>query len=355
MQCSNHEAVKVEANGSQYPGVITVKRTAWCDQRCSRDLRCPPRLNATALFDASKIRLICGLARARIPPVSIKAAEVIGLGIVAVLLAGALIYLLGSFFLSAAHMERRPSPHQARAMARELYYVLLTQPLIPLYFFIGRRFARGDGIPVVFVHGYFQNRADFVWMARQFRKAAKGPLYGFNYPWFDSVDRNVPRLERFVERVCAENATDRVTLVAHSLGGLVSLEYAHTPNGQRRVAHCITIGTPHNGVKWRGPIPGRVARELREGGEFHIERRERPIVTPTLSVYSTHDNIVHPPTTSALSARGGNDVAVDGLGHLSLLYSPEVTRVLIEFVDHDERAAASDAATGTDDGTTADQ
>ncbi len=277
---------------------------------------------------------------------SITAAEVIGLGVVAILLAGALIYLVGSFMLSAAHVERRPGPHQARAMARELYYVLLTQPLIPLYFVIGRRFARGDGIPVVFVHGYFQNRADFVWMARQFRIATKGPLYGFNYPWFDAVDRNVPRLERFVERVCAETSADRVTLVSHSLGGLVSLEYAHTPKGQQRVAHCITIGTPHNGVKWRGPILGKVAKELREGGEFHVERRERPVITPTLSVYSTHDNIVHPPATSALSARGGIDVAVDGLGHLSLLYSPDVTRVLIEFVDQDERAAAA----GSDDG-----
>lgn len=277
---------------------------------------------------------------------SIKAAELFGLGVVAALLSGALVYLLGSFFLSAAHVERRPGPHQAMAMVRELYYVLITEPLIPLYFFIGRRFARGDGIPVVFVHGYFQNRADFIWLARQFRKAGKGPLYGFNYPWFDSVEHNVPRLDRFVERVCAESNSRHVTLVAHSLGGLVSLEYSHTPNGQRRVAHCITVGTPHNGVKWRGPILGKVAKELREGGEFHIERRERAVITPTLSVFSTHDNIVHPPATSELTARGGNDVAIDGLGHLSLLYSPEVAQVLVEFVEQDEQDERTAAAGG---------
>ena len=266
---------------------------------------------------------------------SLKAAEWLGVAVVGLLLAGALVYLFGSFFLMAAHVERRAGQRQVRAMMRELFYVLITQPLIPPYFFIGRKFSGGDNVPVVFVHGYFQNRADFWWMARQFRKASKGPLYGFNYPWFDSVDRNVPRLDRFVERVCAENNIDRVSLVAHSLGGLVCLEYSHSPNGQRRVAHCITIGTPHNGVKWRGPILGRVAKELREG-EFHIERRQRPVVSPTLSVYSTHDNIVHPPTTSALGPRGGTDVAIDGLGHLSLLYSPEVTRVLIEFTEQDD-------------------
>lgn len=263
---------------------------------------------------------------------SIKAAELLGLVVVVVLLGAALVYLFGSFFLMAAHVDPRPGRHRREAMLRELYYVLITQPLIPLYYVIGRRMGGGDGIPVVFIHGYFQNRADFVWLAKQFRKVPKGPLYGFNYPWFDSVDRNVPRLSRFVERVCAETGSERVTLVAHSLGGLVSLEYAHSPAGERRVAHCITIGTPHAGVKWRGPIPGRVAKELREG-EFHAQRRDRPVVTPTLSVYSTHDNIVHPPATSELCGRGGSDVAIEGLGHLSLLYSPQVAAALIEFID----------------------
>lgn len=264
---------------------------------------------------------------------TVRLAELLAIGVVAVLLGAALIYLLGSFFLMARHVSPRPGQRNLAAMWHELYCVLITQPLVPFYFFVGRRLGRGEGIPVIFVHGYFQNRADFVWLARQFRKASRGPLYGFNYPWFDSVDRNVPRLARFVERVCAENGTDRVTLVAHSLGGLVSLEFAHSPTGEQRVAHCITIGTPHAGVAWRGPILGKVAKELRSGGEFTNERRERLVITPTLSIYSTHDNIVHPPSTSELAARGGSDVAIDGVGHLSLLYSPEVARALLDFID----------------------
>ena len=287
--------------------------------------------------------------------VTLKDAELGALGIAAALLGGALVYLFGSFFLMTAHVERRPGQRQLAAMLHELYYVLITQPLIPLYFFIGRKMGGGDGIPVIFVHGYFQNRADFWWMARQFRKAKKGPLYGFNYPWFDSVDRNVPRLEKFVEHVCVETGADKVTLVAHSLGGLVCVEYAHRTNGRQRVAHCITVGTPHAGVKWRGPIPGKVAKELREG-EFHAERRDRRLITPTLSVYSTHDNIVHPPTTSALASRGGRDVAVDGLGHLSLLYSPEVTRTLIAFIDQGRgQTTHTDGATDGGNGSTSAQ
>lgn len=270
----------------------------------------------------------------------LNAGELFLVGLILVLVAVALIYLFGSFSLMTAHVVPRAGQRQASAMLRELYYVLITQPLIPLYFVLGRKMGDGQGIPVVFVHGYFQNRADFWWLARQFRRASKGPLYGFNYPWFDSVDRNVPRLGRFVERVCAETGSPQVTLVAHSLGGLVCLDYAHSAAGRRRVAHCVTIGTPHGGVKWRGPIIGRVGKELREDGEFAGERRVRTVLCPTLSVYSTHDNIVHPPATSALSARGGDDAEIDGLGHLSLLYSRQVARILIDYLDRDDHPLA---------------
>ena len=50
---------------------------------------------------------------------------------------------------------------------------------------------------------------------------------------------------------------------------------------------------------------------------------------------------MHPPSTSELASRGGNDVAIDGLGHLSLLYSPEVARVLIDFIDQSEASPGS--------------
>ena len=52
---------------------------------------------------------------------------------------------------------------------------------------------------------------------------------------------------------------------------------------------------------------------MREG-QFHEERRERAVISPTLSVYSTHDNIVHPPSTCELASRGGNDVAIGASG-----------------------------------------
>jgi triacylglycerol lipase len=246
---------------------------------------------------------------------------------------GVLVYVTASFFVMRAHVAPRPLVHSLRAMLRETFWVVLTQPLVPLYYLRGH-FMGGDGPgdPIVFVHGYFQNRANFVGLARALRAADIAPMYGFNYPWIFSVEKSAARLGRFVERVCKDAGREHVTLVAHSLGGLVALEYMHSEAGGARVRRCVTIATPHGGVTWRGPILGEVGLQLRKGCDYLEGRSGAPIAVPTLNVYSMHDNVVHPPATSQLALRGGRDLPVEGLGHLSILFDPAVIREVVSFV-----------------------
>jgi pimeloyl-ACP methyl ester carboxylesterase len=243
------------------------------------------------------------------------------------------LYIAVSFVLMRAHVAPRPLHASLRALARETFWVILTQPLVPLYYFRGR-FMGGDGPgdPIVFVHGYFQNRANFIGLARAIRAANIAPMFGFNYPWGFRIERNAARLARFVEKVCTRTGRSHVTLVAHSLGGLVALEYMHTTEGAARVRRCITIATPHGGVRWPGPMIGEVGPQLRHGCDFLRDRAGRTIPVPTLSIFSTHDNMVHPPETSALAARGGTDRLVGGVGHLAILFDPEVEEHVVEFL-----------------------
>jgi hypothetical protein len=137
-------------------------------------------------------------------------------------------------------------------------------------------------------------------------------------------------------------------IVVEKIGGRTVLIYGERHRGSStdakkdRLRELYRIYKPLQMILDPSSVGTAILNDLRNEtlpvreGEFHIERRQRPVVSPTLSVYSTHDNIVHPPTTSALGPRGGTDVAIDGLGHLSLLYSPEVTRVLIEFTEQDD-------------------
>jgi pimeloyl-ACP methyl ester carboxylesterase len=261
------------------------------------------------------------------------------------------IYALGSFLLMRRHVPVRGRREALRELVRELSWAAVSQPLIPLFYLLGRRFGRGGRrsdrgsgptaagrSPVVFVHGYMQNRAGFFYLARALGRRGLGPLYGFNYPWFSSIPRNAARLARFVAKVCAETGAASVDLVCHSMGGLVAMEMMRregerAEHGERvRVRRCVTIATPHAGVVWRGPILGFAGASLRRGSKLLDAHARVRLAVPTLSIYSSHDNVVHPKETSQLAARGGRDLEVAGLAHLAILFSPAVAAHVADFL-----------------------
>lgn len=272
---------------------------------------------------------------------------VLAASVVLALGGGILVYVVGSFVLMRRHVDRRPASRHLLEALREIAWAALTQPLLPLFYIVGRRLARGEGTPVVVVHGYTQNRVDFLRIARGLARAGLGPVYGFNYPWFASVRSNARRLARFCDGVRRETGGARVDLVAHSLGGLVAMEYVHD-DGPDHVRRLVTIASPHAGIAWRGPIVGAGGSQMRHGSAFLVERARREVPVPCLSVYSSHDNIVHPPATSMLVGRGARDHAVAHVGHLAILFDPGVVRAVVDFLGAPdavvERVAATSAA-----------
>ncbi len=254
-----------------------------------------------------------------------------------------LLYALGSFVLMRPHTTARTLGVSLRELAREAIFAAVTQPFLPLFYFIGhrmeplalrRRTTFTSEVPVVFVHGYMQNRVGFLFLARVFARKGIGPLFGFNYPWFASIESNAKRLERFVERVCLETQSAAVDLVCHSMGGLVTMEMLRDEARKEtlKVRRCATIATPHAGVAWRGPIIGIGATSLRRGSKLLEAHAGYTLKLPTLSVFSSHDNIVHPKETSHLVKRGGRDIEVEGIAHLSILFSPVVAEHVASFL-----------------------
>lgn len=262
-------------------------------------------------------------------------------GVLVALLIGILGYVLGSFFLMGAHTSQRPFGASMREILRELFFAGLTQPLLPLFYFLGRRMdgfllrRAGEGkTPIVFVHGYMQNRVGFLGLARALTQKGLGPLYGFNYPWFASLAGNAARLHRFIASVCEETGAKAVDVVCHSMGGLVAMEMLRDDarKDEVKVRRVVTIATPHAGVAWRGPILGIGGAALRRGSKVLEAHAGYTIAVPCLSVYSTHDNIVHPKETSSLAKRGGRDLEVDGAAHLAILFSPVVADEVAAFL-----------------------
>ncbi len=285
------------------------------------------------------------------PTVSAVAQALVTAAIVlAVAFFGVVLYVAATFALMRPHAQARTLAASWRALLREAFYIALTQPLLPLFYVFGHRvrglwlvgIGRPNGerhpVPVIFVHGYMHNRVAFLGLARALARRGFGPIYALNYPWFRSVESNAERLAAYVARVCAETQSPEVDLVCHSMGGVVAIEALRRQGGEgpSRIRRCVTIASPHGGIVWSGPLLDAGAASLRATSAMIREHSSYRMGVPFLSIYSTHDNVVYPKTTSVLGARGGRDLEIAEMAHLSLLFSEDVADHVATFL-RDER------------------
>ena len=217
------------------------------------------------------------------------------------------IYVAVSYVEAARFLPERSMPDLLRAVLRESWLVLWTQPLMIWFQFFGRRLGTGGGVvPVVLVHGYFQNRVDFLYLARRLRAAGSGPLYACNFFWPQSLERSSVNVAGFVAQVCAETGATAVDLVTHSTGGLFALDLiAEQPHVVRRAA---LVALPARGVPWRGPVLGKSGSQLRTGSLYQTERstrsperrwsRSTPRTTTSFIPYRRRASRGRPPPTS---------------------------------------------------------
>jgi pimeloyl-ACP methyl ester carboxylesterase len=254
------------------------------------------------------------------------------------------IYIALTYTEAVRHVPSRSARDTAVSVFREFWCLAWTQPLLPLFQFAGRRlgdFTPADGVPIVLVHGYFQNRVDFLYLARRLRAAGSGPLYGHNFFWPQPFEASSVSLRDFVERVRERTGAERVDLVTHSSGGLLALDLLRDrPEWVRRIA---VIAVPWRGVTWPGPVFGPSGSQLRAGSTYTRNRPAQIEGGPVLSIYSAHDNLVHPPETSQISGSNVSLLEVRNLGHLAILFDREVADAVCEFLLPTARHASAPA------------
>jgi len=82
--------------------------------------------------------------------------------------------------------------------------------------------ARQEGPrPVIVLHGYAMNRANFLPLAFRLARAGLGPIIGFEYWTLGRTAAAARQLAWFVETVMARTGTPQVDVIGHSMGGVV--------------------------------------------------------------------------------------------------------------------------------------
>ena len=152
--------------------------------------------------------------------------------------------------------------------------------------------------PVILAHGFGGSRSNLLALASYLRLAGFDNLTYFEYPRWQSIDDSAAELAHLV----AEKAgTSGVHLIGHSLGGTISRRYAaYAPTGA--VRSLITLGSPYS-YGQRSPHE--------------------------LGIFGDDDPIVPAPIEDMLHEGAfGRLVIMHDVGHLALVFHPEVLRII---------------------------
>ena len=203
----------------------------------------------------------------------------------------------------------------------------------------------GAGPPVLLIHGYGCNRGYWTQLGALLRQAHISHYAIDLEPVAAAIDDYVPQVQRAVLSLCAASGSERVIIVAHSMGGLVARACLRA-HGSAHVARVIMLGTPHHGTRLASFGFGRNARQMRRSGRASDacgstwltalagaeDAPQRALLT---SIYSHHDNIVAPQTSCHLP--GAKNIEVGGIGHVALGSNRRVLRCVLDEIAGEAR------------------
>jgi pimeloyl-ACP methyl ester carboxylesterase len=182
-------------------------------------------------------------------------------------------------------------------------------------------------LPVVLVHGVMCNAG--VWYGFRRGLAARGvsAVYALTYgPPLASIELFAEQLAAKIDDVLHATGARDVVLVAHSMGGLVCRAYLRRFGGAK-VRRLVTIAAPHRGSHHARFFPGRSLSEMRPDSAWLDSLNvERAHDVPVVSLWSWHDSMVTPQTSSRLE--WAEDIALSGIAHNALLDDPQTIEIV---------------------------
>jgi triacylglycerol lipase len=180
---------------------------------------------------------------------------------------------------------------------------------------------------ILLVHGYGCSRGVW-WLLRRRLEAAGCTVASISLaPPFISMGKMVPQLRERIDAVCAATGARKLTLVGHSMGGLICRSYL-ARHGHDKVTALITLATPHAGSELSRFGIGQNAREMEPGSLWLRDMAGDSPAIPTIAFHNNCDNYVMPQDNQKLP--GAYNVDLPPIGHIAMLYDRRVANLVID-------------------------
>ena len=179
---------------------------------------------------------------------------------------------------------------------------------------------------VVLVHGFLASGGVFRPLRARLERETGARVATFTHAPGVGIRRIARRLARLVDQFPSGT---RITVVGHSLGGIVARWYVQELGGHERVARTISLASPFGGID---VPPLFVGADLHEQSALLRRLRERAHVcgVPHTSIVGEEDTVVVGVETASLGF--GEVVVVPRRGHNGLLFCDRVADLVIDGV-----------------------
>ncbi len=190
--------------------------------------------------------------------------------------------------------------------------------------------------PVVFVHGYTGSASNWTTAMSVFRSAgwSSGNLFAYEYNSYGDNVTNARGLASYVNQVKTRTGADKVAIVNHSMGGLVSQYYLKVLGGNTNVSHLASIAGANHGTTAAGACLVFVTcQQMYPGSSFIAQITsgdETPGATRYATWYSPCDGVILPYTSTRLDGATNNLVACTT--HLGFLTDTSVLREIANYM-----------------------
>jgi triacylglycerol lipase len=201
--------------------------------------------------------------------------------------------------------------------------------------------------PILLVHGFIENHAIFSVMERALRRRGFQMLTAYDYGLLThSIQRAAIRLGETIKRLVTQSGYERIHVIGHSLGGLITRYYVQRLGGDSCVHTLVTLGTPHQGTQLARAAPLLpLVRQLTPSSPIIQELAQAApgCRTRFIAFHSDIDPVIVPSGNARLEHPDLNvqNISVRGVGHLSLPRNGRIAFTIAEALRQPDGRAAS--------------